>query len=71
MLEHLSELADLFKEDDTDLRFIKGAAILEVLYIFGDASGSGFGSSRREGISVGYRFGLCNEEGYGTSSNCR
>ena len=43
----------------------------EVLYIFGDASGSGFGSSWTEGISVGYRFGVWNEEGDGTSSNYR
>ena len=44
---------------------------MEVLYIFGDASGSGFGLSWMEGISVGYRFGFWNEGGDGTSSNYR
>ena len=48
-----------------------GDAILEVLYIFGDASGLGFGSSWKEGISVGYRFVVWNEEVNGMSSNCR
>ena len=31
------------------------------MYIFCDASVSGFGSSWTEGISVGYRFGVFNE----------
>ena len=53
------------------MRFIRGAAILEVLYIFGDDSGSGFGLSWKEGIFIEYRFGVWNEEGYGTSSNYR
>ena len=35
----------LFKEDDPALRIFPGAAIVEVMYIFGDASGSGFGLS--------------------------
>ena len=39
---------------------IQGSAILEVLYIFCDTYGSGFGSSWMEGISVGYWFGVCN-----------
>ena len=69
--KHLFALAELFKKDEPDLRVIRGATILEVLYIFGDASGSGFGSSWTEGISIGYRFGVCNEEGYGTISNYR
>ena len=69
MFKHLSALANLFKEAEPDLSLIQGAAILEVLYIFGDASGLGFGSSWKEGISVCYWFGLWNEEGYVTSSN--
>ena len=44
---------------------------MEVVYIFGGDSGLGFGSSCTEGISVGYWFGVWNEEGYGTSSNYR
>ena len=53
-LKHLSALAELFKEDKPDLRLIRGAAILEVVYIFGYASGSGFGSLWKEWISLGY-----------------
>ena len=71
LLRHFSDLADLFKEDDKYLRLIQCDAILKVLYIFGDESGSGFGTSWTEGIFVGYRFGVRNEEGYGTISNYR
>ena len=71
LFKHLSVLSDLFKEDEPDLRLIWGDAILEVLYIFGDASGLGFGLSWMEGISVCYRFGVCNEEGYGMRSKYR
>ena len=71
LFKHLPSLSELFKEDDPDLRLIRGAAIVEVVYIFGDASGSGFRSSWTEGISVGYWFGVWNEEGYGIISNYR
>ena len=55
LFKHFPDLAELLKDDEPDLRLILGAAILGVLYIFGDASSSGFGSSWMEGISVGYR----------------
>ena len=71
LLKNLSALLELFKEDEPALRPIRCAAIVEVVYIFGDASGSGFGSSCTEGIYFGYRFGVWNEEGDGTSSNYR
>ena len=60
-----------YSRDEPALRLIRGAAIVEVVYIFGHAYGSGFGLSWIEGISVGYRFGVWNEEGNGTSSNYR
>ena len=69
--KHFSALSKLFKEDGPDLSTIWGADILEVLYIFGDAYGSVFGLSWMEGISVGYRFGVWNEEVDVTSSPFR
>ena len=44
LFKHLSALSELFKEDDPSLSFRQGSAIVEVVYIFGDASSSGFGS---------------------------
>ena len=44
LFKHFPDLAELLKDDEPDLRLILGAAILGVLYIFGDASSSGFGS---------------------------
>ena len=42
LFKHLSDLFELFKEDELDLKLIRGAAIVKVVFIFGDASGSGF-----------------------------
>ena len=61
----------IFAGDEPGLRLIRGASILELLYIFGDASGSGFGSSWNDGFGLGFRFGVWGEEGDGTSSNFR
>ena len=61
LLKNLSALLELFKKDEPDLRPIRCAAIVEVVYIFGDAYGLGFRSSCTEGISGGYRFGVWNE----------
>ena len=69
LFKHFSALVELFKQDEPALRLIRVSEILEVLYIFGDSSGLGFGSSWTEGRSIGYRFGVWNEEGYGTGSN--
>ena len=44
---------------------------MEAVYVFGDASRSGFGLSWTEVMSIGYRFVVWNEEGDGTSSNHR
>ena len=71
LFKHFVDLSELFKEDEMDLRLIRGAAILEVFYIFGGDYGSGFGSLCTEGISVGYRFGVWNEEGDRKISNYR
>ena len=61
----------IFSGDEPGLRLIRGASILELLYIFGDASGAGFGSSWNDGFGLGFRFGVWGEEGDGTSSNFR
>ena len=71
LFNQLSALLELFMEDDLALRIIRGYVIVEVVCIFGDDSKSGFGSSWIEGISVGYRFGVWNEEANGTSFNYR
>ena len=68
MFKHQSALSELFKEDETALMIIQGATIVEVVYTFEDVSGSGFGLSWTEGISVGYWFGFWKDQGYGTSS---
>lgn len=72
LFEHLSALEALFKDDKPTLRHIRGASILEAAYVFGDASGEGFGSSwvDREG-SIGFRFGVWGKEGDNSSSNYR
>ena len=71
LFKHLSALAELFREDEPDLRIIQHATILEVLYIFGDASGLGFGSLCTEVVSIGYQFGVWNGEIYGKIYNYR
>ena len=54
--KHLSALVYLSKDNEPGLSFIRGAAILEVFLIFGDASDLGFGLLWTEGVSVGCRF---------------
>ena len=71
MFKQLSALAELFKENKPDMRLIRCAAILEVLYIFGNTYGLEFGLLWAKGIYVGFRFGVYNEEGYVTISNHR
>jgi hypothetical protein len=70
--EHLSALSSLFRKPEPTLRLIRGASVYEVCYVFGDASGEGFGSSwtSKEG-SIAFRYGIWGKEGQGTSSNYR
>ena len=58
MKEHISILVEMFSPQDPVLRLVRGSAIIEALYIFGDASGLGFGSSWLSGTDVRYRFGV-------------
>ena len=54
------------------MRLVRGSVILEALYIFGDASGLGFGSSWLSGSDIRYRFGVWGSEAKSsTASNYR
>ena len=53
------------------MRLIRGTVTVEVIHIFGDTSGSGFGASWAEEYAVCFRFGVWNKEGDGTISNYR
>ena len=61
----------IFAGEEPGLRLIRGASVLELLYIFGDASGAGFGSSWNEAFRLGFRFGVWGEDSDGPSSNYR
>ena len=71
--DHVSTLMDLFSGETPSLRLIRGSLIYQVMYVFGDASGAGFGSSWSNGNQkdIKYRFGVWAEEGQDTSSNYR
>ena len=85
LFQHLTALFCLFEASEPALRLIRGSSIVEVCYIFGDASGEGFGSAwrkkRKERASaneeepgdgcLAYRFGVWGKEGVDTSSNYR
>ena len=59
----MEELSLLFLDKEPSLWIILGTVSIGVLYIFGDASVSGFGASWAEEDVVGFRFGVFNEEG--------
>ena len=70
--DHLFALLELFEGDEPTLRLVRGTSIFEVLYIFGDASGRGFGSTWNElSSAIGFRYGIWGVEGRDTSSNYR
>ena len=70
---HLMALVELFESDEPTLRLIRGSIIYQVVYVFGDASGEGFGSTYIEPTTgaVHFRFGIWGVEGKDTSSNFR
>jgi hypothetical protein len=68
---HLHAMQRLFGSPKPTLRLIRGTSIYEVCYMFGDASGAGFGSSWTRGATLVYRFGVWGMEGTDTSSNYR
>ena len=71
MREHVAVLRDMFVSTEPVLRLVRGSAIFEALYIFGDASGLGFGSSWISGKDIKYRFGVWGLESKETTSNYR
>ena len=71
MKEHLHVLVDMFSAEEPVLRLVQGSAILEALYIFGDASGLGFGSSWLSDKEVKYCFGVWGLDSDKTTSNYR
>ena len=71
LFKQIEALSLLFRDNKPDLRLIQGTFSIEVIYIFGGAPGSGFGASLIEENSIGFIFGVLNEEGGGTSSKYR
>ena len=71
LLKSLEALSLLFGDNKTALRLIRGTVTVEVLYTFGDSSGSGFGASWTYEYTAGLIFGVWNEEGDGKISNYR
>ena len=72
MKEHMAILVEMFSSKEPVLRLVRGSAILEALYIFGDASWLGFGSSWLSGSDIKYRFGVWGSEAKtSTTSNYR
>ena len=70
LFNNLEALSLLFG-DKKYLRLIRGTVTVEVLFVFGNESRSGFRSYWTEEDYVGFRFSVSNEEGDGTSSNYR
>ena len=72
LYSQLKALERMFESNEPGLRLVRGTDIMQALYIFGDASGSGFGSSWNEDTQkIGYRFGVWGEDNDGKSSNYR
>jgi hypothetical protein len=72
--EHLLVLCDMFKSLKPVLRLVRGKnGTIQVGYVFGDASGEGFGASWTRAVldEIGYRFGIWGAFGEDTSSNLR
>ena len=70
--DHLSALLELFESTEPTLRLIRGHDIVEVMYVFGDASGAGFASSWSDGKPAEFidvRVGVWGDIGYGSTSN--
>ena len=74
MKDDLSALASLFEPLVSPQRLIRETSICEVVYGFGDASGSGFGSSwtkMNNNMGIHFRIGVWNEVASNRSSNFR
>ena len=71
MKEHLNILVEMFSSEKPVLRLMRGSSIVEAMYIFGDASGLGFGSSWHMDNQINFRYGIWGLGGEDTSSNYR
>ena len=71
LFDHIQSLLILFDGHDPTLRLVRGTAIVEVVYVFGDASGAGFGSSWADAkaMKTSWRFGVWGVETKDGSSN--
>ena len=67
----LEALATFFEDEDPPWRFVRGKEICVAQYGFGDASGSGFGSSYLTPEGIKYRFGSWGKDVGEESSNYR
>ena len=68
----ITALKKLFESDEPPRRLVRGKSIKDVMYVFGDASGQGFGASWE--VRVGelyFRLGTWGEDMSSESSNLR
>jgi len=71
LFDDLHALERFFASDKPCWRFVRGKEVMVAEYGFGDASGSGFGSSYATQNGIQYRFGTWNADVGGESSNFR
>jgi hypothetical protein len=71
LLQDVRALDTLTSSTTPPLRLVRPNKVNSVRYGFGDASGSGFGSTFDEKLAVLYRHGIWGADGEGTSSNWR
>ena len=71
LLWDLTALRILFSADNPAVRVIRPTGVLSVIYGFGDASGSGFGSSFTHASGIVYRVGVWGYDVNGEWSNYR
>ena len=71
MKEHVNILVEMFASEKAVLRLMRGSSIVEAMYIFGDASGLGFGSTWQMDNQINFRYGIWGLGSEDTSSNYR
>mmetsp|Transcript_786 Transcript_786/g.1204 ORF Transcript_786/g.1204 Transcript_786/m.1204 type:complete len:91 (+) Transcript_786:5431-5703(+) len=67
----LEAILFIMRSSEPPLTLVRGRSISEVRYGFGDAAGSGFGSSWEENNGIRYRFGVWGSDKEDSSSNLR
>ena len=71
LVRDLESLNQLMKSEKPPLRLVRGNRLGHAIYGFGDASGTGFGSSWEVDKQVNYRFGVWGRDNVDKSSNYR